>query len=127
MVVILILATVPRGEPITAGPYTLNKHPLYKAVSLLVLPWIGFLVDTWPGALIRVAMYVGSRMCAPEEEAALSKTFGRAWDDYSRAVRIPRAKGGGSSVRLLANEASMTSTAQHTQRRSRLSRCTRPC
>ena len=28
------------------------KHPLYTIVALLVLPWIGFLLNTWLGALI---------------------------------------------------------------------------
>jgi len=34
-------------------------------------------------------MYIASRRYAPEEEAALSETFGPAWDAYSRAVRFP--------------------------------------
>jgi protein-S-isoprenylcysteine O-methyltransferase Ste14 len=87
--VFLILTRVPRGELITTGPYAVVKHPLYTAVALLVLPWLGFLFDTWLGALLGVAMYIGSRMFATEEEAALSATFGGAWDDYSRAVWIP--------------------------------------
>jgi protein-S-isoprenylcysteine O-methyltransferase Ste14 len=32
------------------------KHPLYTSVALLVLPWIGFLLDTSVGALIGVAL-----------------------------------------------------------------------
>jgi protein-S-isoprenylcysteine O-methyltransferase Ste14 len=87
--VFLILTRVPHGELITSGPYSVVRHPLYTAVALLVLPWVGFLFDTWLGALIGVAMYAGSRIFAPEEEAALSKTFGHAWDDYCRTVRFP--------------------------------------
>jgi protein-S-isoprenylcysteine O-methyltransferase Ste14 len=87
--VTLIMTRVPRGELITRGPYALVKHPLYTAVALLVLPWLGFLFDTWLGALVGVVMYIGSRMFAPAEDAALSTTFGAAWTAYSKAVKIP--------------------------------------
>ncbi len=87
--VILILTRVPRGELITHGPYALVKHPLYTSVALLVLPWAGFLLDTWLGALVGLALYVGSRLFAPEEERQLARTFGPAWDAYRRKVLIP--------------------------------------
>jgi protein-S-isoprenylcysteine O-methyltransferase Ste14 len=89
--VILILTEVPRGELITTGPYALVKHPLYTGVALLVLPWIGFLFNTWLGALIGIALYAGSRIFAPEEEAGLAKTFGARWDAYRSRVKIPWA------------------------------------
>ena len=41
--IMLIATRVPRGELITSGPYALVKHPLYTAVAVLVLPWLGFL------------------------------------------------------------------------------------
>ena len=65
--VVLILTKVPRGELITNGPYSLVKHPLYTSVALLVLPWIGFLLNTWLGAAIGIALYVGSRIFAPSK------------------------------------------------------------
>jgi protein-S-isoprenylcysteine O-methyltransferase Ste14 len=85
----LIVTRVPRGELITRGPYALVKHPLYTAVALLVLPWLGFLLNTWLGALVGVVMYIGSRMFAPAEEAALAASFGVAWTEYSKLVKIP--------------------------------------
>jgi protein-S-isoprenylcysteine O-methyltransferase Ste14 len=87
--IILILTKVPKGDLITSGPYSLVKHPLYTSVALLVLPWIGFLLNTWLGALIGVVLYIGSRIFAPAEEAELSKTFGASWDEYSNTVKIP--------------------------------------
>ena len=87
--VVLILTKVPRGELITNGPYSLVKHPLYTSVALLVLPWIGFLLDTWLGAAIGIALYVGSRIFAPAEEAALSRTFGARWVEYRSTVKMP--------------------------------------
>ena len=84
----LILRDVPRGRLITSGPYAWVKHPLYTAVALLVLPWLGFLLDTWLGVLIGAVLYVGSRIFAPAEEAALSRSFGDRWSAYSRSVRF---------------------------------------
>lgn len=87
--VVLIATRVPRRELITSGPYALVKHPLYTAVALLVLPWLGFLLNTWLGALVGVVLYIGSRIFAPAEEALLSKTFGAAWTEYRETVKIP--------------------------------------
>jgi protein-S-isoprenylcysteine O-methyltransferase Ste14 len=87
--VALILTRVPRGQLITSGPYAFMKHPLYTSVALLVLPWIGFLLDTWVGAVIGIGLYVGSRIYAPAEEASLAATFGPKWDEYARTVRMP--------------------------------------
>ena len=88
-IVVLILRKVPRGELITSGPFALVKHPLYTAVPLLVLPWLGFLLDTWLGAALGIVMYLAARRYAPEEEAGLANTFGPAWDDYCATVKIP--------------------------------------
>ena len=87
--VVLILTKVPKNELITYGPYSLVKHPLYTGVALLVLPWIGFLVNTWLGALIGVILYIASRIFSSEEEEILSKTFGTTWDEYCNRVKIP--------------------------------------
>jgi protein-S-isoprenylcysteine O-methyltransferase Ste14 len=58
-------------------------------VALLVLPWLGFLLDTWLGALLGAALYVASRLFAPAEERELARRFGAQWDAYSRSVGIP--------------------------------------
>lgn len=86
--VVLILTKVPGGELITSGPYSLVKHPLYAGVALFVLPWVGFLFNTWLGALIGTILYIGSRMFAPAEEAVLQRTFGAAWDEYGNTVKL---------------------------------------
>ena len=87
--VVLILTKVPKKELITSGPYRLVKHPLYTGVALMVLPWVGALVNTWLGALIGMVVYVGSRLFSPEEEEILAETFGPAWDKYCSTVKIP--------------------------------------
>ena len=87
--VLLILTKVRAGELVTTGPYSLVKHPLYTSVALLVLPWLGFLLDTWLGALIGIALYVASRLFAPAEEADLAGRFGPQWDAYCHRVKVP--------------------------------------
>ena len=87
--VVLILVKVPRGELITTGPFALVKHPLYTAVPLLVLPWLGFLLNTWLGAALGIVMYLAARRYAPAEEAVLAETFGPSWDEYRASVKIP--------------------------------------
>ncbi len=87
--VVLILTKVPRQELITGGPFALVKHPLYTSVALLVLPWAGFLLNSWLGLLVGIVLYIASRMFAPAEERSLSGTFGTAWDAYSRGVMMP--------------------------------------
>lgn len=85
----LILTWVPRGKLITHGPYALVRHPLYTAVSLLVLPCLGFVFNTWLGVVIGIVMYAVSRVFAPVEDAKLAKTFGSGWVEYARSVKIP--------------------------------------
>ena len=87
--VALILTRVPRGRLITTGPFAVVKHPLYTGVALLVIPWLGFLLDTWLGLLIGITVYVGSRLFAPAEERELSRTFGGAWDEYQHRLLLP--------------------------------------
>ena len=87
--VVLILAKVPRDQLITGGPYALVRHPLYTAVALLVLPWLGFLLDSWLGVVLGAVTYVASRRFSVAEEASLSKRFGRAWDAYRARVLLP--------------------------------------
>ena len=89
--VALILTKVPRGELITSGPYAWLKHPLYTSVALLVLPWLGFLLNSWLGVVVGVVLYLAARFFAPEEEADLSELFGARWNAYRAAVRIPWA------------------------------------
>jgi protein-S-isoprenylcysteine O-methyltransferase Ste14 len=65
------------------------KHPLYTGVALLVLPWAGFLLNTWLGVVLGIVLYIGDRMFAPDEEADLAERFGPRWEAYSRGVVLP--------------------------------------
>jgi protein-S-isoprenylcysteine O-methyltransferase Ste14 len=87
--VYLILTVVPKKQLITTGPYVLTRHPLYAGVALLVIPWVGFLLNTWIGVVIGGALYVASRLFAPDEEKLLAKTFGAYWEEYKAKVLLP--------------------------------------
>jgi protein-S-isoprenylcysteine O-methyltransferase Ste14 len=87
--VVLILKKIPKKELITNGPYSLVKHPLYAGVALLVLPWVGFLLNTWLGVLIGTVLYIGSRLFSSQEEEILAKAFGPAWEEYNQKVKLP--------------------------------------
>lgn len=60
------------------------------AAGVLVLPWAGFLLDTWLGAMLGLVLYAAARRYAPQGEAALAAAFGSEWSDYSSRVLIPR-------------------------------------
>ena len=85
----LILVEVPRHHLITTGPFALARHPLYSGVALLVLPWAGFLLDTWLGLVVGLALYGAARLFEPDEEAALAREFGAAWQAYRGSVLLP--------------------------------------
>ncbi len=87
--VYLILTVVPKKKLITNGPYVLVRHPLYVGVALLVIPWLGFLLNSWVGVVIGGALYIASRMFAPDEEKLLAKTFGAFWEEYKAKVLLP--------------------------------------
>ncbi len=87
--VVLILTKIPKKELITVGPYTLVKHPLYVGMAILVLPWAGFLLNSWLGIFLGVMLYLATRKYAPEEESILAGIFGRAWEDYLQKVILP--------------------------------------
>jgi protein-S-isoprenylcysteine O-methyltransferase Ste14 len=87
--VALILTKIPRKLLITTGPYAIVKHPLYVGVALLVLPWAGFMFNTWLGGLLGIIVYIGSRIYSPEEEKFLSRIFGAEWEYYNNKVMFP--------------------------------------
>jgi len=87
--VYLVLTRVPRGELITSGPFALVKHPLYTGASLLVLPAVGLLCNSWLWIALGGVFYLGCRLFAPREEKALAETFGPAWEAYTKQVWLP--------------------------------------
>jgi len=87
--VIQILINVPRGKLITTGPFAAVLHPLYTSVSLLVIPGVGLLFDSWAGAAIGAVLYIASRMFSVEEERRLEELFADEYRMYRGRILIP--------------------------------------
>ena len=87
--IILIATKVSKNELITNGPYAIVKHPLYTNAAFLVLPWIGFIFNSWLGGVIGIEVYIGARLYSQDEEKQLSEMFGKEWDDYSKKELLP--------------------------------------
>ena len=87
--VFLVLTQTTRNKLITKGPYAFIKHPLYVSVALLVLPWFGFLLNSWLGLVLGIVLYIANRLYSPGEEKFLADTFGPEWDEYKNKVKLP--------------------------------------
>ena len=87
--VALVLINVPKKRLITTGPFAVMLHPLYTAVALLVLPGIGFVLDTWVGAGVGAVLYIASRIYSPKEEAILRRIFPSEYPTYRNRVLLP--------------------------------------
>ncbi len=87
--VVLVMLYVPRNKLITRGPFALIRHPLYTSVALLVLPGLGFLLDTWSGMLIGLILYIFSRIFSVREEEKLDDVFAGEYQLYRSKVLLP--------------------------------------
>lgn len=87
--VVQILVYVPKGRLITTGPYALVFHPIYTFVALLVIPGVGFVLDTWLCSAVGVVLYVSSRIFAPREERELARSFPSEYASYRERVLLP--------------------------------------
>jgi protein-S-isoprenylcysteine O-methyltransferase Ste14 len=84
-----ILVHVPRGELITTGAFVIVTHPLYSSVAWLVIPGIGFVLDTWIGFVIGIVLYVFARLFSVKEERKLEEAFPTEYRAYRATVVLP--------------------------------------
>ncbi len=76
------------GKASTEQPVSPGRRPKLRLAALVGSgDRIGAFV--LPFVLVGVALYVGSRLFAPAEEADLAARFGRDWDAYRRRVKVP--------------------------------------
>lgn len=87
--VMQVLIHVPRGQLITTGPFAVMLHPLYTSVALLVIPGIGFILDTWAGLAIGAVLYAFSRRFSVKEERKLEEVFSSQYREYRAKVLLP--------------------------------------
>lgn len=86
---VLILEKVPKKELITTGPFAIVKHPLYYGIAILVLPWVGILLNSWLGIVLGCILYAVARLLSMDEEKILSETYGNEWENYCKTVLFP--------------------------------------
>ncbi len=84
-----ILLSVPKGKLITRGPFAIMIHPLYTSVAILVVPGLGFLLDSWLGLALGFVLYVESQRFAPIEEREMAERFPDAYAAYRKQVLLP--------------------------------------
>jgi len=84
-----VLVYVPRRQLITSGPFSLLLHPLYTSVALLVIPGVGFVLDTWVGVGIGIILYSCSRRFSVEEDKHLEEMFSDAYRSYRANILLP--------------------------------------
>lgn len=87
--VYLVLRYVPRKKLITTGPFALLLHPLYTSVSLLVIPGLGLLLDSWFWIAMGIILYVFSRIFSAGEEKILDEIFPGEYRSYRSKVMFP--------------------------------------
>lgn len=68
----------------TAGPYSLSRHPLYCAVLAATLGLGVVLNSWWPLAALAPFLLWTAGVAVPREEAALAEAFGAQWEAYQR-------------------------------------------
>jgi len=87
--VVQVLTYVPRNKLITSGPYALVRHPLYVSVALLVIPGVGFVLDTWAAIALGIVLYLFSRIFSVREDKHLNDNFPGEYQSYRSKVLIP--------------------------------------
>lgn len=85
----LVLVQAPGRKLITWGPFAVVRHPLYVAVSLLVLPGLGFLLDSSLVIALGVVLYAFVRIFSPLEEKVLEELFPQEYPAYRARVLLP--------------------------------------
>ena len=84
-----VLVHVPHRRLITTGPFAITLHPLYTSVALLVVPGVGFVLETWVGLGIGIVLYAASRLLSVKEERKLEETFPVEYQAYRAKVLLP--------------------------------------
>ncbi|MCK6369961.1 MAG: isoprenylcysteine carboxylmethyltransferase family protein [Gammaproteobacteria bacterium] len=80
----------PYGKPdalVIEGPYRFTRNPLYLALALLLLGAAFFFGSLTPFFVVPAFMAAIAVSFIRREEAALTATFGTAYQDYCQQVR----------------------------------------
>ncbi|MDD5589984.1 MAG: sortase [Candidatus Portnoybacteria bacterium] len=70
----------------TEGPFKYVRHPMYGAIIFLLNPAMAFLLRSWLLLLAILPIYFIWKKSVSEEEAELTKVFGRKYLNYQASV-----------------------------------------
>lgn len=83
----ILFATAPLDRPITHGAYSVSRHPMYVASSLVYFG-IGLAGTSWVFLVCAVLNIVAYALVVPEEEEEMVARFGTTYQGYMQ--RTPR-------------------------------------
>jgi len=72
---------------VTWGPYRFSRNPMYIGLFLVFTGLSGVFTLVWSILCLIPVFYYVNWIVIPVEEAQLRKTFGEAYEQYSRKVR----------------------------------------
>ena len=79
--------TLPVKALVVTGPYRFTRNPMYLGLALLYAGLAVLLDSVWPLVLLVPVLVLIRRLVIDREEAYLARTFGAAYQDYTRRVR----------------------------------------
>jgi protein-S-isoprenylcysteine O-methyltransferase Ste14 len=79
--------TVPVTAFVVTGPYRFTRNPMYLGLALCYAG-VSLLAGTWwPLVFLAPVLVLIRRLAIDREEAYLRRTFGAAYEEYTRRVR----------------------------------------
>jgi protein-S-isoprenylcysteine O-methyltransferase Ste14 len=75
-----------KGRLVTTGAYGIVRNPIYSSATFFILPAVTILTMTWVYLASSIFLYLGVMIFIGKEEQQLTKTFGKAYEDYTARV-----------------------------------------
>ena len=77
----------PVRQLMTSGPFAFSRNPLYVSLTLIYAGIASLINTLWPFVLLPAALHLIRHEVIAREEEYLERTFGAAYQEYTRRVR----------------------------------------
>ena len=84
--VIQLMTGFSKGKLVTTGAYGVVRNPIYSSATFFIFPAVSLLTLTWVYFVPSVFLYAGVMIFIGEEEAQLTKAFGKEYENYLTRV-----------------------------------------